>query len=269
MADASASLPTFPIQPSGGAHNPHVRFKSESGQLLLLLPPESEGMANRVALTWSELWQQLKQHLDGGDRFWQPGGTVHLMANDRLLDARQLQAIADALSHVQLSLTRVYTSRRQTAVAAVTAGYSVEQRGAIAQLTHISPEDSPVLSDPLYLQTTVRSGTDIRHNGTIVILGDTNPGSNIIAAGDILIWGALRGVAHAGTQGNTQCRIMALQMQPTQIRIAHHIARAPATPPAQYQPEVAFVMDDSIRIVRAGEFPRLLSTPIDSGISVI
>jgi len=68
--------------------------------------------------------------LNGSDRFWQPNTTVHLIAADRLLDVRQLQEIADACE-VQLQLQRIY-SRRQTAVAAATAGYCVEQQTLIS-----------------------------------------------------------------------------------------------------------------------------------------
>ncbi len=238
---------------------PQVRFRGEAGRLLLLLPSETE-IASEVATPttiWADLWQQLKQKLNGSERFWQPHTPVHLVARDRLLDSRQLQAIADALSDAQLYLKRVYTSRRQTAVAAAAAGLSVEQ----VPLAHVKQEEPSALVDPLYLETTVRSGVEIRHPGTVVVLGDVNPGSSIVSDGDILIWGALRGVAQAGAAGNTRCLILALRMEPTQIRIADFVARAPATAPDTYIPEVAYVTTDGIRITRATDFSkdRLLS----------
>jgi len=70
------------------------------------LPAEAETSAS--ATSWYDLWQQLAA-LNGSDRFWQPNTTVHLIAADRLLDGRQLQEIADALSEVQLQLQRIYT----------------------------------------------------------------------------------------------------------------------------------------------------------------
>ena len=236
--------------------NPHqqVHFKSEAGRLLLQLPPNSEN--SRPPMAWSDLWLQLKQRLSGGERFWQPHTAVHLAAGDRLLDGRQLQAIAEVLAESQLQLKQVYTSRRQTAVAAATAGYSVDQNAAAGPLSQTPTETSQALADPLYLQTTIRSGIEIRHPGTVVILGDVNPGGSVIADGDILIWGHLRGIAHAGAGGQTNCRIMALHMQPTQLRIADKVARAPETPPAQYQPEVAYIGSNGIRIAIAAEFTR-------------
>ncbi|HBE30931.1 MAG TPA: septum site-determining protein MinC, partial [Cyanobacteria bacterium UBA11368] len=99
-------------------------------------------------------------------------------------------------------------------------------------------------------------GMEIRHPGTVVILGDLNPGSMVVADGDILVWGRLRGVAHAGAKGNTGCLIMALQMEPTQLRIADYLARAPEKPPAQFFPEVAYVTPTGIRIAKAAGFTR-------------
>ncbi len=217
--------------------------------LLLLLPLESE--VATPATAWADLWQQFKQRLNAGERFWQPHTAVHLVARDRLLDGRQLQAIADALSEAQLHLKRVYTSRRQTAVAAATTGFSVEQQAAAA-----GSEAGKALAEPLYLETTVRSGVEIRHPGSVIVLGDVNPGSSIIADGDVLVWGALRGVAQAGANGNLRCIILALRMEPTQIRIAEFVARAPEQPPDQYSPEVAYVALEGIRIARATEFSK-------------
>lgn len=230
-----------------------VRLKSKEGVLHLILPPESEA-TSKVALAWGELWQQLKQLLAGRERQWQPNTIVHLNSDDRLLDTRQLSAIAEALTEVQLQLKSVHTRRRQTAVVAATAGYSVEQITAADPLV-VKQETATAMEEPLYIQMTLRSGTEIRHNGTVIVMGDLNPGSTIIAEGDILVWGRLRGVAHAGCKGNAKCLIMALQLEPTQIRIADYVARAPETPPAQYFPEVAYVSPQgSIRIARAADF---------------
>lgn len=257
LPDMVSTLATPPPEANGL----QVRLKSESGRLVLTLPSETESAA--AGNSWSDIWLQLKQRLQGGDRFWQPNTTVVLMAADRLLDGRQLQAIADALLEVQLQLKRVYTSRRQTAVAAATAGYCVEQAPPVSAL-NASPVVSPIpLAEPLYLQMTVRSGVEIRHKGTVVLLGDLNPGGILVADGDILVWGRLRGVAHAGASGNSKCLIAALQMEPTQLRIADFVARAPTTMPTQFYPEVAYVTDEGIRITKAADFSKsqFLSKP--------
>jgi septum site-determining protein MinC len=245
LAESPGSTPVAP-QPA----QPQVRIKSESGRLMLLLPPDLE---SSTALSWGEILQQLKQRLNSGDRFWQPQTSVHLIARDRLLDGRQLQDITEALGEFDLLLKRIYTSRRQTAIAGVTAGLSVEQHAAVNQF---QSEEGQSLAEPLYIQTTLRSGIEIRHPGTVVVLGDTNPGSSIIADGDVIVWGAVRGLVQAGAGGNTRCMIMALRMEPTQIRIADFVARAPEVPPNQYHPEVAHVSAEGIRITGAIDFAK-------------
>lgn len=79
----------------------------------------------------------------------------------------------------------------------------------------------------LYIQRTLRSGQSITSDGNIVIIGDANPGSEIIAKGDITIWGVLGGIAHAGSAGNQYARIRALKMNAIQLRIADVFARRP------------------------------------------
>lgn len=235
-----------------------VHLKGEQGRLLLIFPPETPNPSepSPSTLSWPDLWLQLKQRLNGGERFWQPNTPVNLMAQDRLLDGRQLQEIANALSECQLQLQKVCTSRRQTAVAAAAAGYNVEQVSAIAYLNKSAPESGEALAEPLYLQTTLRSGVEIRHPGSVIILGDVNPGSSVVADGDILVWGRLRGLVHAGAKGNSQCLIMALQMEPTQLRIANSVARSPEKPPTELYPEVAYITPQGIRIAKAAGFTR-------------
>lgn len=78
-----------------------------------------------------------------------------------------------------------------------------------------------------YIKQTIRSGQVINFEGNIVIIGDCHPGSEIIASGDITVWGVLGGIAHAGSQGNQKARIRALKMNAIQLRISECYARRP------------------------------------------
>jgi septum site-determining protein MinC len=244
-----------------------IYLKHDDEQMLLVLPGQAEINAD---LPWSETWQELKHLLQTKEQSWQVGTNVCLVAKDRLLDARQLQTIAETLNDVKLSLLTVSTNRRQTAVAAATSGYSVQQQAAAQPLikTATDSEEISALADPLYLQSTVRSGVEIRHPGTIIIFGDLNPGGKAIAAGDILVWGRLRGIAHAGAQGNAQSRITALQMEFTQLRIADAVARAPKIRPRRLSPELAFMTTEGIRLAKTSEFAKryFFSSPSEAWI---
>jgi septum site-determining protein MinC len=245
----SPAFQAFPQEPAAN-HPPidprqMVRWQNEDGKIQLHLPAEITG-----GLTLAELWLQIQLRLNAGERFWQAHTPVELFAGRRLMDQRQLQTLAELLSQSQLSLKRVHTLRRQTAIAAAMSGYAVEQEPVVAPLTLSGPSSTLPSADPLYLETTLRSGTEICHPGSVIIVGDLNPGSSIVADGDIVVWGRLRGTVHAGAQGNRRCRIMALQMEATQLRIADQIARAPK-PPVESYPEVAYVTPEGIRLTRA------------------
>jgi septum site-determining protein MinC len=81
----------------------------------------------------------------------------------------------------------------------------------------------------LYYRGTVRSGQVLRQLGNIVVVGDVNPGAELIASGDIVVFGTLRGQAHAGAQGDTAARVTAIELSPTQLRIATLIAAGEQT----------------------------------------
>lgn len=105
------------------------------------------------------------------------------------------------------------------------------------------------------VKRTVRSGQKIRFNGSVVVLGDVNPGAEIVASRDILVLGALRGVAHAGAEGDVTSIVAAFKLQPTQLRIADKISRAPDGEPVIPEfPEVARIVDGAIYIEPYTEF---------------
>ncbi|WP_310551425.1 septum site-determining protein MinC [Paenibacillus glufosinatiresistens] len=85
-------------------------------------------------------------------------------------------------------------------------------------------EELPVMA---VMSGILRSGQVLTHRGDLLFLGDVNPGGSIFCTGDILILGALRGMAHAGTEGNENAIIAASLMAPTQLRIADIISRPP------------------------------------------
>ena len=106
----------------------------------------------------------------------------------------------------------------------------------------------PMNEETRFIRHTLRSGQIERAlEGNMVILGDVNPGAEVVAAGDIIVLGTLRGVAHAGALGNTSSVIFALNLLPTQLRIGRFITRAPAEQQHQHQrAEIARVLEDAI-----------------------
>jgi septum site-determining protein MinC len=74
---------------------------------------------------------------------------------------------------------------------------------------------------------TMRAGTRIEKPGNVIVLGDINPGAELVAGGDIIVSGTLRGMAHAGVSGRESAIIYAQRIAAPQVRIAHALARAP------------------------------------------
>jgi len=120
------------------------------------------------------------------------------------------------------------------------------QRQALSK-TYIFP--GQLRNRILLLKRTVRSGQKVSYQGTVVILGDVNPGSEIVACGDILVMGVLRGMAHAGADGDMSAIVAAFRLQPTQLRIAGIISRPPEESQEVPQfPEIARLKDKTIII---------------------
>lgn len=112
----------------------------------------------------------------------------------------------------------------------------------------------------LYIHRTLRSGQSLSSEGNIVVIGDVNPGAEIVAKGDITIWGILGGIAHAGSDGNTYSRIRALKLNAIQLRIGDVFARRPDTANIPYvqktdtfTPEEARVSKKHIMIYKLHE----------------
>ena len=100
----------------------------------------------------------------------------------------------------------------------------------------------------LFHEGTLRSGENLEADEDLLVLGDVNPGAKVSAGGNVMILGRLRGVAHAGITGNTEAKIMALQLKPLQLRIADKLARGPEEMPEEGLAEEAFIESGQIVI---------------------
>ncbi len=100
-----------------------------------------------------------------------------------------------------------------------------------------------------FVRTTIRSGQTVESEGNLVVIGDVNPGGIVVAKGNIVILGSLRGIAHAGCDGNRKAIVVAFYLQPTQLRIADTIARKPDEETIISKwPEIARVEEGSVLI---------------------
>jgi septum site-determining protein MinC len=182
---------------------------------------------------------------------------IYEEASDRIVE--ETEDLTEATDQILQTETGLAQSETESQSQPQSEGDADEQESADTRFDEIKMVQlppSPAVPAVLYLRQTLRSGQTVSHAGHLVIIGDVNPGAEIMAEGDITIWGALRGIAHAGIGGNVNAEIRALKLQPIQIRIAHAIARSPDRPRVKYAggkvgPEAARIVDGRIKISRS------------------
>jgi len=196
-------------------------------------------------------WHTVLNHLaaqlrrPGAQAFFQ-GARVFLETGTRALEVTQIEELIALLAQHGMTLVAVSEPSSQAALKRVHATLPpVPETLAVKEAAPPHP-DTANETYALLVQRTVRSGQTYQYAGTIVVIGDVNPGAQVIAEGDVLVWGKLRGVVHAGAAGNAQAIVGALVLAPTQLRIGHLIARAPEEKRTPYFPEVARVRDGRI-----------------------
>jgi septum site-determining protein MinC len=214
----------------------------------------------RNALT--DLMSELEQVVRERHAFLQ-GSRIALSVGMRPFTAEHLSTVQTLLADHDLELWAVLAERDETRQAARRLGLATRLPGSqtdldgnvLATETAVSdlppPTDVPVTGD-LFLRKTLRSGRSIYHEGSVTILGDVNPGAEIIAGGSVIVWGRLRGLVHAGAavspegMGDETAVICALDLNPTQLRIADQIAISPAEVRSKPQPEKAAIRQGQI-----------------------
>ena len=153
------------------------------------------------------------------------------------------------LSEEARSLVADFAGAREDMVRRRKTGPAVASAVASASVTIPAPPRAvPVGVATLYHRGTLRGGQALHNLGNLVVVGDVNPGAELVASGDIVVFGALRGVAHAGAQGDRTARVIALELAPTQLRIATAIATSDSGGKPR-GPEHASIVDDRIVVV--------------------
>ncbi len=104
-------------------------------------------------------------------------------------------------------------------------------------------------SDIKVMNRLVRSGQVLKVDSDLLLIGDVNPGGTVIATGNIYIMGNLRGIAHAGLYGDHEAVIVASYMEPSQLRIADYMSRAPDYESTGVYMECGFIDQDQDKIM--------------------
>lgn len=196
-------------------------------------PLAIKGIGERLVVSvpngdWMTVLPELLQALDDRGNFFR-GAKITLQLEDRELDSIDLAELKEALTDREVSLWALATTNESTRAAAVELGLKIEASPSQSREDQGDiPFESELPGDEaILLNQTLRSGQRLHSPGHVIVLGDANPGSEIIAGGHVVIWGRLRGTVHAGAAGSEEATVCALDLMPTQLRIAGHIAVSP------------------------------------------
>lgn len=214
-----------------------VAIKGSRAGLRILLDPQAET---------AEVLRDLRRKLASANGFF-AGAKVEVSTGGRRLSPEEMAELVRILEEefgLILAFLDQTTGNEPPFLWRSEPPVSATEERTTTELAVTHEAEEPTL----LLRRTLRSGQSVRFKGNVVILGDVNPGAEVVATGDIIVMGHLRGVVHAGAAGNREAIVAAFRLSPTQLRIADVITRAPdnAVPPAV--PEVARIRENGVVI---------------------
>jgi septum site-determining protein MinC len=232
----AGALTTFGSEVSAKSSNERL-----SGVLMGQTPlVQIKGMRDGLLATlgeasWTELRVALMAQIDDRQSFFQ-GARMALDVGNHVLHVADLAPLRDTLSERGVTLWAILSDSPVTEGTAQILGLATRLAKPKREPERPVPEEKAE-DAALWVHRTLRSGTRIDFPGHVAVFGDVNPGAEIVAGGSVMVWGRLRGVVHAGAQGDREAVVCALDLSPTQLRIADEIAITPQRE-GQAQPEI-------------------------------
>ncbi len=215
--------------------------------MLLTLEPE---------YLWSEVLDALAARLAESPSFFQRS-VLSLDTRRRPLQPQELEDLRALLASYEMTFKEVGSDELNDPRILPSGAMRPQSSGETSPLLAIRAGRD--VTDTLLTRRTIRSGQRLQYASSVVIMGDVNAGAEVVAGGDVIVWGALRGTVHAGYPGNEEAVVCALVLAPVQLRIGGLASRPPedgGLPPQT--PEVASVKDGQIVVERwnAGRLAR-------------
>lgn len=216
----------------------NVTFKGTVNGLTIILKEED---------SFEDIVQQIHQKVQSASKFFD-GAVLSVKYRGRKLNQEQETTIFDLLSTKSGATITKFTEDFDFQKA------QESKKNPFVEKMKMKPSFFKGIAEGAtkFHKGTVRSGQLVNFHGNVVVLGDVNPGGEVIAAGNVVVMGSLRGIVHAGADGNKDSVIAALVLAPTQLRIADVISRPPDGDDAKNSmiPELAYIRGDHVYIER-------------------
>jgi len=194
---------------------------------------------------WEERRTELLRLVKEKESFFK-NARVCLEVGDTSLRVKSITQIIDQLSKYEMTLWAILSTSEMTNNNAKTLGLETS-----LPVKKENPEPNERIDDTgekaVFVHKTLRAGYRVEAREHVIILGDVNPGAEIVSAGSIIVWGKLRGSAIAGMEGNPKAVVCALELRPTQLRIGEHVF-PPFAKKGKTFPEEAYIENDECKI---------------------
>ena len=187
---------------------------------------------------WEDQRIALLAQIDERPAFFQ-GARLAMDVGAQILKVNDLVDLRDRLSERNVALWAVISESPTTEKTS-------QLLGLATRISKPRPEEQRQFADTisddtaLFINKTLRSGTRVEYPGHIVVMGDVNPGAEIVAEGNVIVWGRVRGMIHAGAKGDRSAFICALDLSANQLRIADEVS-AMLKPQKDPKPEIASI----------------------------
>lgn len=182
---------------------------------------------------FEELCQQLEKKVEEAGKFFDNVKTSLAFKGRSFSDEEEETLFQIITEHTSMEITFLKTENNE-----------------LKQLSDLLEKEMSPHNLTKFHKGSLRNGQKIEFDGSLVIVGDVNPGAEIKASGNIIVLGQLKGMAHAGCKGMTDAFISAVYMAPVQLRIADIITRFPEeNKKGPKPPEYAFIQQGQIFVM--------------------
>lgn len=194
----------------------------------ILIKGNKEGLNLIINLNsfkdFSEMLEALIEKLSGGKKFYK-GSTVKVTTQLKLMNEKDSRKLKDVLFDEFLIQDCIFEDKIEKTLTVFQGIYEGKTK---------------------FIKSTIRGGQKVDYLGNVVILGDVNPGAEVIAAGNIVVLGSLKGFAYAGFNGNEEAFIAAFSLHPEILKICEIVTRAPEDSDKPQYPEIARIKEGTI-----------------------
>jgi septum site-determining protein MinC len=195
---------------------------------------------------WKEMQTRLFEKIEINSSFFTKA-KLALEVGETGIKAAEMGKLRDQLSQKGIILWAILSTSDTTINAAQLLGISTHLGLKKASNDKRNSPSTFEGEAAVWVEKTLRAGYRIETKSHVMLMGDLNPGAEIVSGGNVFIFGRANGAIHAGAEGDRSAKVYALELKPTQLKIAD-VTATPFTGKIKSQPETAFIEGEQITI---------------------